>query len=39
MYESYAWPGAYSFRTEIKMLVRRFKERLDDLIKKIEKKI
>ena len=42
MYESYAWPGAYSFKSEIKMFVSWFKNQFDSLLKKIdetEKKI
>ena len=37
MYESYAWPGAYSVKTEIKMLFRKVKERFEGVLKKIEK--
>ena len=36
MYESYAWPGAYSFKSEIKMFVQWFKGQVDCLLKKIE---
>lgn len=30
------WPGAYSFKTEIKLFVSCFKELLDGVLKKIE---
>lgn len=36
MYQSYAWPGAYSFKSEIKLFVKWFKELFDGLAKKIE---
>lgn len=36
MYESYAWPGAYSFKSEIKLFVKWFKNLFDGLLKKIE---
>lgn len=36
MYESYAWPGAYSFKDEIKLFIRWFKDLFDGLSKKIE---
>lgn len=36
MYESYIWPGAYSFKTEIKMFVKWIKGRVDSLLNKIE---
>lgn len=36
MYQSYAWPGAYSFKSEIKLFVTWFKEQIDALLKKIE---
>jgi len=36
MYESYSWPGAYSFKGEIKMFVQWFQELLDGTLKKIE---
>ena len=36
MYESYSWPGAYSFKGEIKLFVSWFKEQVDCLLKKIE---
>jgi len=36
MYQSYAWPGAYSFKSEIKMFVNWFKGQVDGLLKKIE---
>lgn len=37
MYESYAWPGAYSVKTEIKMLFKKVKEHFNGVLKKIEK--
>jgi len=36
MYQSYAWPGAYSFKNEIKLFVTWFKGQVDGLLKKIE---
>jgi len=36
MYESYSWPGAYSFKDEIKMFVVWFKELFDGTLKQIE---
>ena len=36
MYESYAWPGAYSFKSEIKLFVQWFKGQIDCLLKSIE---
>ena len=36
MYQSYAWPGAYSFKSEIKMFATWFKGQVDGLLKKIE---
>lgn len=36
MYESYAWPGAYSFKSEIKLFAKWFKELFDEVLKKIE---
>lgn len=36
MYESYVWPGAYSFKNEIKLFVNWFKEQVDCVLKKIE---
>lgn len=36
MYESYAWPGAYSFKGEIKLVVKWFKEMFDGVLKEIE---
>lgn len=36
MYESYAWPGAYSFKSEIKLFVKWFKGKIDSLLSKIE---
>lgn len=37
MYESYSWPGAYSLKTEFKMLVKFFKESLLHLAARIKK--
>lgn len=37
MYESYAWPGAYSFKGEIKLFAKWFKELFDDVIREIER--
>lgn len=36
MYESYAWPGAYSFKSEIKIFARWFKNQMDILLRRIE---
>ena len=36
MYESYAWPGAYSFKGEMKMFVKWFKELFDGVLKEME---
>lgn len=36
MYESYSWPGAYSFKGELKLFVEWFKELFDGLLKEIE---
>lgn len=36
MYESYSWPGAYSFKDEIKLFVVWFKELFDGTLQKIE---
>ena len=36
MYKYTVWPGAYSFKEEIRLFVLYFKEQLDDLINKIE---
>ena len=36
MYESYSWPGAYSFKDEIKLIAEWFREMLDGTLKKIE---
>lgn len=37
MYESYAWPGALSFRGERRLFIKWFKELLSGVLKKIEK--
>ena len=36
MYQSYAWPGAYSFKGEIKLFVTWFRELFDEVLKKID---
>ena len=36
MYESYVWPGAYSIKTEAKMLAKWLKKQICSLFKKIE---
>lgn len=38
MYESYPWPGAYTLRGEMKLVVKWFKELLDGVLDEIEKK-
>lgn len=37
MYESYPWPGAYSIKDEVKIIVRHFKEFLDGMLKDIKR--
>lgn len=37
MYESYAWPGACSYKCERKLLIKWFKELLGGVLKRIEK--
>lgn len=37
MYESYPWPGAYSLKDEVKIIVRHFKELLNDVLCEIKK--
>lgn len=36
MYYNWVWPGAYSFKNEIKLFSSWFKEQLDIIIKKID---
>lgn len=36
MYESYSWPGAYSFKEEIGLFIRWFKKFFANLAKKID---
>lgn len=36
MYESYSWPGAYSFKEEISLFVGWFKEFFSGTLKRIE---
>lgn len=31
------WPGAYSFKNEVKLFVQFFQEQFDEMMKKIEK--
>lgn len=38
MYESYSWPGAYSIKTEIKMITKKIKKLFISAVKKIEEK-
>jgi hypothetical protein len=38
MYESYQWPGAYSLKDEVRIIINQFKEMLNGVIKEIEKK-
>lgn len=41
MYESYSWPGAYSLKDEMKLLIGWFKKILSGIhkeIKEVEKK-
>lgn len=37
MYESYPWPGAYSLKDEVKIIVRQFKELLNGVLKDIKR--
>lgn len=36
MYGYIVWPGAYSFREEISLFIKYFKEQIDEVMKKIE---
>lgn len=36
MYGYMAWPGTYSFKEELGLLLEYFKEQIDDVMKKIE---
>lgn len=36
MYYNSVWPGAYSFKNEIKFFTEWFKEQLETILKKIE---
>ena len=36
MYYNSVWPGAYSFKNEIKLFIEFFRQQLDIIIKKIE---
>ncbi len=36
MYYHWAWPGAYSFKGEIKLFTEWFKSQLDIILQKIE---
>ena len=36
MYYNSIWPGAYSFKNEIKMFIQWFKTQIDTILKKIE---
>lgn len=36
MYQNLAWPGAYSFKGDIKLFIKCFKELFDGLLEKIE---
>lgn len=38
MYESYDWPGAYSLKDEVKIIIQHFKELLDGVLKEIQKR-
>lgn len=37
MYESYPWPGAYTLKDEVKLVVKQFKDLLDNVLKEIKK--
>lgn len=37
MYESYAWPGACSYKSERRLFIKWFKELLTGVLKRIEK--
>ena len=36
MYYNSVWPGAYSFKSEIKLFIQWFKAQFDAILKKIE---
>lgn len=36
MYYNWVWPGAYSFKGEIKLFITWFKNQMDIILKKIE---
>ena len=36
MYGYMAWPGTYSFKEEISLLLKYFKEQIDEVMRKIE---
>lgn len=36
MYGYIAWPGTYSFKEELGLLLEYFKEQIDEVMKKIE---
>ena len=36
MYGYIAWPGVYSFKDEIGLLMKYFKEQIEDILRKIE---
>lgn len=38
MYESYSWPGAYTFKEEVKLFTKLLKEMLEGVLKSIEKR-
>lgn len=38
MYESYDWPGAYSLKEEVKIIIRQFKELFNNVLKEIQKR-
>ncbi len=38
MYESYAWPGAYTYKEETKLFVKWFKQFMDGILKEIAEK-
>lgn len=38
MYESYPWPGAYTIKDEMRMIVQWVKELFDGVLKEIEKR-
>lgn len=36
MYSYIVWPGTYSFKEEVSMFLKYFKEQIDEVMKKIE---